>query len=348
MKLTQKTITTIELPAGKTETIIFDETLRRLWYSCPRRRFENLGIPIQDRQPASARHARQCDRTNAGARERGGRRDARPGASLGRDPAGEKSEGRVRAAETLGAVIALYLTYQSGHLRRRSLTSRPSATCCGTANRCTVCSLARSIVAQLLPAYRRLPAAAEARPAIVCALRCRRFSVGQCGKGCATPIRSPAASRAPEQSRARVLSDSELQIIWSALGADDYSAIIKLLDPLRRPPARKLARLLGQKLPTITSYCRRSELRTIASTVSRSHRLCAPFSTAASVMVCSCLADTPQSRLPVGVPAKTGSTPASKRRVIGLRRGGCTIFAVHCQRQCTSVLVSSRILSKAF
>ena len=35
--------------------------------------------------------------------------------------------------------------------------------------------------------------------------------------------------RAPEVSRARVLSDSELRAIWGALGADDYSAIIKLL-----------------------------------------------------------------------------------------------------------------------
>ena len=36
------------------------------------------------------------------------------------------------------------------------------------------------------------------------------------------------ASRAGK-SRARVLSDDELKIIWDALGADDYSAIIKLL-----------------------------------------------------------------------------------------------------------------------
>jgi hypothetical protein len=39
---------------------------------------------------------------------------------LGRDPAGEKTEDRARAAETMIAVVQSYLTYQSGHLRPRS------------------------------------------------------------------------------------------------------------------------------------------------------------------------------------------------------------------------------------
>ena len=39
---------------------------------------------------------------------------------LGGDPAGEKIEGRARAAETMGAVLESYLTHQRQHLRPRS------------------------------------------------------------------------------------------------------------------------------------------------------------------------------------------------------------------------------------
>ena len=92
-----------------------------------------------------------------------------------------------------------------------------------------VCSLPRWIAARLPPAYLKLPARAAQRRAIVCVLHCRHFLAGRCGKGCATSIRSPAPVARPEQSRARVLSDGELKIIWGALGSDDYSAIIKLL-----------------------------------------------------------------------------------------------------------------------
>jgi hypothetical protein len=52
---------------------------------------------------------------------------------LGRDPAGEKTEDRARAAETMIAVVQSYLTYQSGHLRPRSYREL-DAICCGTAN----------------------------------------------------------------------------------------------------------------------------------------------------------------------------------------------------------------------
>ena len=119
MKLTQKTIATLALPEGKTETIVFDEDLpgfglriraggTRSWIfqykiGCQHRRV-TLGnatalSPARAREMATEMHAM---------------------VRLGRDPAGEKTEGRARAAETMGAVIALYLTYQSGHLRPRS------------------------------------------------------------------------------------------------------------------------------------------------------------------------------------------------------------------------------------
>jgi integrase len=50
-------------------------------------------------------------------------------------------------------------------------------------------------------------------------------------------------NRQPEQSRTRVLSDAELRIIWSALGSDDYSAIVRLLI------------LTGQRRDEIGSLC---------------------------------------------------------------------------------------------
>ena len=63
----------------------------------------------------------------------------------------------------------------------------------------------------------------------MCVPRCRRFLLGRCGKGCATATRSLAVTRASEKARERVLSSAELEVVWGALGDDDYSAIIKLL-----------------------------------------------------------------------------------------------------------------------
>jgi hypothetical protein len=104
MRFTQKIIDALDLPARKTEAIIFDDELpgfglrlrrggSRVWVyqfkiGDRHRRF-TLGsataVPLaQARKIAAELHAK---------------------VRLGRDPAGEKAEGRVRAAETMAAVL---------------------------------------------------------------------------------------------------------------------------------------------------------------------------------------------------------------------------------------------------
>jgi len=119
MKLTQKTVAALTLPEGKSEAIFFDDELAgfgvriraggaRVWIyqfklGSQHRRI-TLGAlaaltPARARESAAALHA---------------------AVRLGRDPAGEKFEGRVRAAETMAAVLPAYLARQRSHLRPRS------------------------------------------------------------------------------------------------------------------------------------------------------------------------------------------------------------------------------------
>ena len=126
MKLTQKTIAALALPAGKTESIVFDEDLPgfgvRLRAGGTRSWVFQYKIGSQHRRITLGSLAAL---TPARARETAA--DLHAAVRLGRDPSGEKSEGRVRAAETMFAVTQSYLTYQSGHLRRARLRAAANA-----------------------------------------------------------------------------------------------------------------------------------------------------------------------------------------------------------------------------
>jgi integrase len=227
MKLTQKTIASIELPAGKTEAITFDQDLHgfglRLRAGGSRTWVFQYKIGTQHRRVTLGNATAL---TPARAREAATEMHAQ--VKLGNDPAGQKAEGRVRAGETLGAVIALYLTYQSGHLRRRSYveTERHLMRYCKPLHGLQLSKVDRRAVATRIADVASSSGSATGNRvrASLSALFSWAMRQGLCD---ANPV--AGAERAPEQSRTRTLSDSELQIIWSALGADDYSAIIKLL-----------------------------------------------------------------------------------------------------------------------
>src|SRR5262245_52004892 len=119
MRLTQKTVATLALPEGKSEAIVFDDDLpgfgvrirrggSRTWVY--QYKIGGVGRRISLGSVAALRPAR--------ARETAG--DLHATVRLGGDPAGTKSEIRVRASETMAAVAHSYLTYQSGRLRRSS------------------------------------------------------------------------------------------------------------------------------------------------------------------------------------------------------------------------------------
>jgi hypothetical protein len=119
MKLTQKTVAALALPDGKAETIVFDQDLPgfglRIRRGGTRTWIYQFKIGDQHRRVTLGSAAAL---TPTRARETAAELHAK--VRLGRDPAGEKIEDRVRAAETMDAILPAYLARQRGHLRPRS------------------------------------------------------------------------------------------------------------------------------------------------------------------------------------------------------------------------------------
>jgi hypothetical protein len=119
MNLTQKTVATFELPAGKSEMIVFDDDLPgfglRLRHGGARTWIYQFKLGVQHRRitigNAVALPAAQARKTAT---------ELHAMVRLGRDPAGEKAEGRARAAETVAAALKNYLPHQQSRLKPRS------------------------------------------------------------------------------------------------------------------------------------------------------------------------------------------------------------------------------------
>ena len=119
VKLTQAAVATLKLPKGKSETITFDDDLpgfglrMRAGGSCTWIYQYKLGS--QHRRVtlgnAAALTVTQARKTAT---------ELHAHVRLGKDPAGEKIEGRVRATETMGAIVQTYLAHQRQRVRPRS------------------------------------------------------------------------------------------------------------------------------------------------------------------------------------------------------------------------------------
>jgi integrase len=241
MKLTQKTIAALALPEGKAETIIFDDDLPgfgiRLRSGGARTWVYQYKIGTQQRRITLGSLAAL---TLAHARDTAAEMHAM--VRLGRDPAGEKTESRARAAETMIAVAQSYLTYQSGNLRRRSYREleRHLLRYCKPLHGLQLQKIDRRTVAARIADVAGLSGAATGNRVRASLSALFAWAMRQ-GLLDSNPV--TGTNRQPEQSRTRVLSDAELKIIWNALGSDDYSAIVRLLI------------LTGQRRDEIGSLC---------------------------------------------------------------------------------------------
>ena len=241
MKLTQKTIAALALPEGKTESIVFDEDLPgfglRIRAGGTRSWIYQYKIGNQNRRITLGSLAAL---TPARARETAG--DLHAAVRLGRDPAGEKTEGRARAAETMVAVAQSYLTYQSKHLRPRSYVEveRHLLRYCKPLHGLGLTKIDRRTVAAQVSDVANTSGNATGNR-VRASLSAFFAWAMRAGLLDSNPV--IGTTRQPEKSRARVLSDPELKIIWDALGPDDYSAIIKLLI------------LTGQRRSEIAALC---------------------------------------------------------------------------------------------
>jgi integrase len=228
MKLTDKAISALSIPAGKAELIAFDDDLpgfgvrlrssgSRVWvfqYKLgPRHRRITLGsakalTAARARTVASEIHAK---------------------VRLGQDPAQAKTEGRRLAAETFGVILQSYLPDKREAVRSGTYGSieRHLLKHCKSLHGVPIGSLDRRTIAARLAAIATSNGPVEANR--VRASLSAFFSwCMQQGLAESNPV--IGTGKRPEHARDRVLSSAELKAIWQATaGTDDYSAIIRLL-----------------------------------------------------------------------------------------------------------------------
>jgi integrase len=228
MKFTQKAVDSFVLPAGKSEAIVFNDELAgfgiRIRRGGARTWIFQYKIGTQHRRitlgSATALSLAQARKTAT---------DLHAQVRLGRDPSGEKTEGRIRAAETVAAALASYLPYQRSHLKPRSYTEveRHLLKHCKPLHGLQLDKVDRRTVAARMTAI-------ATKSGDVTANRVRAslaaFFAWAIREGLAEFNPVAGTGRREERSRERVLTDPELKAIWAATaGGDDYSAVVRLL-----------------------------------------------------------------------------------------------------------------------
>jgi len=228
MKFTAKTVAALKLPAGRSETIYFDDTLPGFGL-----RLRSGGARTWIYQYKLGDKHRRVTLGSAAALDLSKARDQTvklyAQVKLGQDPAGQKQEGRVRALQTFEAVLDGFLRAQ-----RRRLKQRSCAECeryllryfkpfhglpIGSINRQAVSTRIRTITADNGPV-----AADRARSWL------SSFYSWAMREGL-TETNPVIGSNRPSEPkpRNRVLSDDELADIWHALGAGHFANIVHLL-----------------------------------------------------------------------------------------------------------------------
>jgi integrase len=227
MKLTQRTISALDVPRGKSEHIVFDEDLPgfglRARRGGARTWIYQFKIGAQHRRmtlgSVSAVTAAQARRTA---------NELHAKVRLGQDPASEKAEGRARAAETMGALLRPYLAQKRSSITPGSYKNveRHLNKHCRTLHVLGLTKIDRRAVAGVLTRI------ATTRPIEANRVRASlsAFFAWCISEGLLDHNPVVGTGRRDEKSRDRVLSDAELKSIWHATpGPDDYSAVVRLL-----------------------------------------------------------------------------------------------------------------------
>jgi integrase len=228
MKLTASVISRLTLPPNIDDKIFFDYDLPgfglRLRRSGDRSWWVQYGIAGRTRKLRLGSVA-ELDIAKA----RSSAKTILAQVRLGGDPASEKSHARVRAGETVGALLKPFLLRQQTRLRPRSLkaTEWHLLKLCRPLHALPIVALTRRTIAARLAEI-----AATNGPAASNRVR------GSLGAFCSWAVKegfrddNPVSftNKATENGpRDRLLSDAELALIWQALGDDQYSVILTLL-----------------------------------------------------------------------------------------------------------------------
>jgi integrase len=226
-RLTPQQIAGLKLPAGKTDVLYFDDAVpglalrlrgggKKSWI------FQYRSGTKQRRLTVGAASAL----TPHEARKRAALLHAE--VKLGRDPAGDKSKARVRASETFGAILPLFLARQKERLRPRAFVEveRHLKSHAKPLHHLPLADIARRDVAGVLTAVTAKLSGASAN-------RVRSslsgFFAWSIREGLLDTNPAAWTERREESARTRLLADEELREIWAALRGDAYGDIIRLL-----------------------------------------------------------------------------------------------------------------------
>jgi len=228
MRLTKGNLAKLALPAGKAEAIIFDSDMpgfglrmraggKRTWIAQYRvgtkQRRITLGTPETLDADAARRRAKE----------------ALARVSLGEDPQTAKIEARAQAAVTFGAVVPQYLAFVETRQRpgHHADTRRYFEKHWSPFARLGLATIDRQRVSVRLLELAKAngPFAANRARAALSAFYTWAIGAGVAHGNPVLGTNKPA----DEVPRDRVLSDTELALVWRCAGPGDYGAIIRLL-----------------------------------------------------------------------------------------------------------------------
>jgi integrase len=239
MKLTAKTIQTLELPPGKTDVLFWDDDIPglgiRIRAGGSRSWVFQYALGEKQRRlslGAATVESFRSGKDKLGIREQAARLHAR--VKLGQDPAGEKQQARKTATDTFEDVAKRFLAFQQAHGGNRGRgwkhgsyteAERHLMTYAKALHRLLLDKIQQRDIASVISAVR------SSRPVTANRLRTSLASLFSwaMSEGLVSSNPVVGTKRTEEKPRDRVLDPSELRLIWNALEDDHFGTILKLL-----------------------------------------------------------------------------------------------------------------------
>ena len=227
-RLTDRTITTLKLPKGKTEALYFDADLPgfgiRMWDTGGTRWVYQYKIGTKHRRitlgNVAALSATRARQTAAELHAR---------VKLGEDPAAAKAEGQLRAGETMGALLEVYLAEKRTAVKPGSFRGieRHLRKHCRSLHGLQLGKIDRRTVAARIAEVAAKSGAIESNRVRA---SLQAFFSWCIARGLADHNPVVGTDRKAERTRDRVLGVAELKAIWEATAdGSDYSSIVRLL-----------------------------------------------------------------------------------------------------------------------
>ena len=227
MKLTAKSVRTAPLQAGKSEVIVFDDDVPgfglRLRDGGSRTLVFQYKLGAKQRRIAlGSVSAIDFAETRKTAEKLYAR------VRLGEDPAGDKAETKAKAHRTFEPVAEDYLARQQENIRERSFADvqRHLRKHASPLHRLNLEKITRADIASCITSVRKNSGAVTGNRVRATLSAFFGWAIGE-GILDTNPV--VGTNRTEEKPRERVLSPTELRVIWRALAADHFGSIMKLL-----------------------------------------------------------------------------------------------------------------------